>query len=108
MTSVEVQKALLDSLGIGRLRAVIGPSMGALQAYQWAESYPDRVHAIVPVVGAAGGDPFLVAWLDVWSQPVRLDPKWRGGNYPEDDPPIDGVTAVLKTVTLHAQQSDWA
>jgi homoserine acetyltransferase len=66
------------------------------------------VHTIVPVVGAAGGDPFLVAWLDVWSQPVRLDLKWRGGNYPEDDPPIDGMTAALKTVALHAQQSDWA
>jgi homoserine O-acetyltransferase len=44
----------------------------------------------------------------VWSQPVRLDPKWRGGSYPEDDPPVDGMTAALKTVTLHAQQSDWA
>src|SRR3712207_6768755 len=37
---VSVQKALVESLGISRLRAVIGPSMGALQAYQWADSYP--------------------------------------------------------------------
>ena len=44
---VEVQKALVESLGIKRLRAVVGPSMGALQAYQWAEELsrdgrPDR------------------------------------------------------------------
>ena len=105
---VEVQRALLASLGIRRLRAIVGPSMGALQAYQWAVSYPEMVGRIVPVIGAAGGDPFLIAWLDVWAQPVRLDPKWRQGRYPEDDPPVEGMTAALKTVTLHANQSDWA
>ena len=105
---VALQKALVESLGIRRLRAVIGPSMGALQAYQWAESFPEMVDRIVPVIGAAGGDPFLIAWLDVWSMPVRLDPKWRGGAYPEDDPPEAGLTAALQIVTLHAQQRDWA
>jgi homoserine O-acetyltransferase len=105
---VDVQKALVESLGIRRLRAVVGPSMGALQAYQWAESYPDMVDRIVPVIGAAGGDPFLIAWLDIWAQPVLLDPKWRSGAYPENDPPNDGMTAALAVVTLHAQQSEWA
>jgi homoserine O-acetyltransferase len=105
---VQVQKALVESLGIKRLRAIVGPSMGALQAYQWAQSYPDMVGRIMPVVGAAGGDPFLIAWLDIWAQPVRLDPKWRAGDYPETDPPIAGLTAALKTVTLHANQSAWA
>jgi homoserine O-acetyltransferase/O-succinyltransferase len=105
---VDVQKALVESLGIRRLRAVAGPSMGALQAYQWAESYPDMVGRIMPVIGAAGGDPFLIAWLDVWAQPVLLDPKWRGGAYPEDDPPEEGMIQALTTVTLHAQQSEWA
>ena len=62
---VEVQKALVESLGIRRLRAVVGPSMGALQAYQWAESHPAMVDRILPVIGAAGGDPFLIAWLDL-------------------------------------------
>ena len=105
---VDVQKALVESLGIQRLRAVIGPSMGALQAYQWAESYPDMVDRIVPVIGAAGGDPYLIGWLDIWSAPLRLDPKWKGGAYDDDDPPVAGMTASLKIVTLHAQQSDWA
>jgi homoserine O-acetyltransferase len=90
------------------LRAIVGPSMGALQAYQWAQSYPDMVDRIMPVIGAAGGDPFLIAWLDIWAQPVRLDPKWRAGEYPQTDPPIEGLTAALKTVTLHANQSPWA
>ena len=46
---VRVQKALVDSLGIRKLRAVIGPSMGGLQTYEWAASYPDMMERIMPV-----------------------------------------------------------
>src|SRR4051795_539660 len=105
---VEVQKALVESLGITRLRAIAGASMGALQAYQWAVSHPGMVDRILPVIGAAGGDPFLIAWLDIWALPVRLDPAWKGGAYAENEQPLAGLTAALKTVTLHANQSDWA
>lgn len=105
---VNVQKALLDSLGVKKVKAVVGASMGALQAYEWAVAYPEMVERIVPVIGAAGGDAFLTAWLDIWAQPIRLDPKWKGGAYDPKDPPKDGLTAALKIVSLHANQSDWA
>jgi homoserine O-acetyltransferase len=105
---VAVQNALVESLGIRRLRAVVGPSMGALQTYQWAVSYPEMVERIIPVIGAAGGDPFLIAWIDMWASPIRLDPKWQGGDYPEDAPPTVGLTEAFKLVILHAQQSEWA
>src|SRR5213594_112020 len=49
---VNVQKALLDSLGITRLRAVAGASMGALQALEWAAAYPDMVERVIPVLPA--------------------------------------------------------
>src|SRR5215207_8390759 len=74
---VNVQKALLDSLGIRKLKAVVGASMGALQAYEWAVAYPEMVDRIVPVIGAAGGDAYLGAWVEVWGAPIRLDPKWK-------------------------------
>jgi homoserine O-acetyltransferase/O-succinyltransferase len=105
---VNVQKRLVESLGIRRLKAVAGPSMGALQAYQWAVSYPDMVERIVPVIGAAGGDPFLIAWLTVWGRPIRLDPRWNGGDYYGGEPPLDGLTAAFEAVILHASQSQWA
>src|SRR5262249_47014478 len=50
---VNVQKALLDSLGIVKLRAVAGASMGALQSFEWAAAYPDVVERIIPVIPAA-------------------------------------------------------
>jgi homoserine O-acetyltransferase/O-succinyltransferase len=105
---VNVQKALIDSLGIKKLKAVAGASMGALQAYEWAVAYPDMVERIVPVIGAAGGDPFLTAWLDIWAQPIRLDPKWNGGDYYGKEPPTEGLTAALKIVSLHANAPEWA
>jgi homoserine O-acetyltransferase len=104
---VNVQKALVESLGIRKLRAVVGPSMGALQAYEWAVNYPEMVERIVPVIGHAEPDSFLVAWLGLWAQPILLDPKWNGGDYYGREPPLEGLKAALKLVSLHANHWQW-
>jgi len=105
---VNVQKALVDSLGIRRLRAVVGASGGGFQAYEWAASYPNIVERIVPVISTPRADPYLIGWLDAWAQPIRLDPKWNGGDYYDKEPPLEGLKGALKLVTLHAFQSEWA
>jgi homoserine O-acetyltransferase len=105
---VNVQKALIESLGIKKLHAVMGASMGALQTYEWAASYPEMVGRIVPVIGMPAANPFLIAWLDIWAQPIRLDPKWNHGDYYGREPPLEGLQAALKIVTVHANQWEWA
>jgi len=105
---VRVQKSLVDSLGIKKLKAVIGASMGGLQAYEWAQSYPDSVDRIVAAVASAAADPYLIGWLDMWAQPIRLDPKWNNGDYYAKEPPLDGLKAALKVVSLQANSWDWA
>lgn len=105
---VNVQKALVESLGIRKLKAVMGASMGALQVYEWAVNYPDMVERIIPIIGSAGGDAFLIAWLDIWGQPIKLDPKWKGGEYYDSEPPTAGLVAALKVISLHANHYDWA
>ena len=105
---VDVQKALIESLGIRKLKAVIGASMGALQAYEWAASHPDMVERIVAVIGTPSADPYLIGWLDLWAEPIRLDPKWNNGDYYDKEPPLAGLTAALKIVTLHANHWEWA
>ena len=57
---VEVQKRLLDSLGINKLHAVIGASMGSFQALEWAVRYPEQVERLVHVIGAATMDAWTV------------------------------------------------
>jgi homoserine O-acetyltransferase len=105
---VNVQKALLDSLGIKKLHAVAGASMGSLQAYEWAAAYPDMVERIIPVIPAAQANAFLIAWLDVWSAPIRLDPHWNNGNYYGKPEPVEGLALALKMVTIHARHWGWA
>lgn len=105
---VNVQKALLDSLGVRKLRAVTGASMGALQAFEWAAAYPDMVERIVPVIGAAELGAFEIEWTNVWATPIRLDARWNNGDYYGRDEPVDGLAAALKIITIHARHPGWA
>ncbi|MGI8525415.1 MAG: alpha/beta fold hydrolase [Pseudolabrys sp.] len=105
---VNVQAALIESLGIKKLKAVVGASMGGLQAYEWAASHPDQIDRIVAVISAPAADPYLIGWLDAWAAPIKLDPKWNSGDYYGKEPPLDGLAAALVLVTLQAQHSEWA
>jgi homoserine O-acetyltransferase/O-succinyltransferase len=105
---IEVQKALVESLGIRTLVMVAGASMGALQTYEWAATYPDMVGRIMPVIGAGDTDANLIGWMDIWASPIRLDPKWNGGDYYGREPPNAGLALALQIVTLHANHWEWA
>lgn len=105
---VEVQRLLADQLGIQKFQLVAGASMGALQTFEWAASYPDRVARAMPVIAFGEADANLIAWLDIWAAPIRLDPNWNKGDYYGKAPPNDGLAQALKIVTLHAQHGDWA
>lgn len=105
---VEVQKALLDSLGVRRLALVAGPSNGGLQAIEWAAAHPDFIERVMPVI-AAEIDAWMQGWLDIWEAPIRLDPNWRDGEYyaAGREPPLRGLAEAWRIVTLHAQDRQW-
>ncbi|CAN1556448.1 MET2 Homoserine acetyltransferase [Rhabdaerophilaceae bacterium] len=105
---IEVQRQLADQLGIQKFQLVAGASMGALQTFEWAASYPDRVARAMPVIAFGEADASLIAWLDIWAAPIRLDPNWNKGDYYGKTPPNEGLAQSLKIVTLHAQHWDWA
>ena len=106
---VEVQKKLLDSLGVKRLALVAGPSNGGLQAIEWAAAYPEMIERVMPVI-AGEIDAWMQGWLDVWEAPIRLDPNWREGDYyaPGREPPLRGLAEAWKIVTLQANDRSWA
>jgi homoserine O-acetyltransferase/O-succinyltransferase len=105
---VNVQKALVESLGISKLHAVMGASMGALQAYEWASSYSGMVSKVIPVIGAGEADGWTIAWLHMWAAPILLDPNWSNGDYYGKAAPVAGLSTALAMVTLHAQHWKWA
>jgi homoserine O-acetyltransferase len=86
----------------------MGASMGALQAFEWAARYTDKVEILIPVIGTGKADAFLIGFLDLWAQPIRLDPKWKAGAYEQAEQPMDGLKAALRFVTLHANHWEWA
>ena len=105
---VNVQKALVDSLGIKKLHAVMGASMGGLQTYVWATAYPDMMERIIPVISAGDADPWLIAWVGLWGAPITADPNWNNGDYYGRTPPTAGLKLALKLVTLQANHWVWA
>ncbi|MEP6831154.1 MAG: homoserine O-acetyltransferase [Rhizomicrobium sp.] len=78
---VRAQAMLLDALGIETLLAVVGGSMGGMQALQWAASFPERVRAVVPIACAARHSAQNIAFHEVGRQAIMADPDWKGGDY---------------------------
>ncbi len=78
---VRAQALLLDHLGIDCLHAVVGGSMGGMQALSWAATYPDRARAVLVIASTARHSAQNIAFHEVGRQAIMADPAWRGGNY---------------------------
>jgi homoserine O-acetyltransferase len=99
---VNVQKVVLESLGIKKLHAVVGASMGSMQAIEWAATYPDWVPRMISIVGTGQIDAWGASMLEQWAIPVRLDPNWKNGEYYQSTPPTEGLTNALMFITQAA------
>jgi len=102
---VRLQKKLIDRLGIQRLLAVAGGSMGGMQALEWAVTYPDSVLAALPIATTARHSAQQIAFNEVGRQAIMADPDWNGGNYYDARPPARGL-AVARMVGHITYMSD--
>lgn len=80
---VRAQTLLIDHLGIERLFAVIGGSMGGMQALEWAARHPERVFAVAPIATSTRQSAQNIAFHEIGRQAIMADPDWRGGAYLE-------------------------
>jgi homoserine O-acetyltransferase len=78
---VRAERALLNQLGITRLAAVAGGSLGGMQALEWAVQYGDQVGAIIPIASTHALHPQGVAWNAIARAAITADPDWQGGHY---------------------------
>jgi homoserine O-acetyltransferase len=78
---VRTERAFLDVLGIERLAAVAGGSLGGMQAFEWAILYPGQVDAIVSIASTHALQPQGVAWNAIAREAIMGDPAWQGGRY---------------------------
>jgi homoserine O-acetyltransferase len=101
---VESQHRLLkEKLGIDHLVAVIGPSMGGMQALQWGVSHPDTMDALVATVPLAKTPVRNVAVLEATRKAIMGDAAWNDGNY--DAPPEKGVRLWHAILNLQAPRT---
>lgn len=91
---VAAQARLLDHLGIETLAAVIGGSMGGMQALTWAVNHPARVKKVVAIATAARHSAQNIAFHEVGRQAIMADPNWAGGNYAPGKPPAAGLAVA--------------
>jgi homoserine O-acetyltransferase len=78
---VRAQAMLVEALGIETLFAVVGASMGGMQALQWAADYPERIFSAICIAGAARHSAQNIAFHEVGRAAIMADPDWRGGAY---------------------------
>jgi homoserine O-acetyltransferase len=88
--------AAVRALGIPRLRAVVGPSLGGMTALAYAILFPRDLDALVVISGAARATPFAIAIRSLQREAIRSDPGWRGGDYPEGGGPVTGMRLARK------------
>ena len=91
---VRAQAAMLDRLKIGRLLAVVGGSMGGMQALQWAALYPERIDSVVAIATAARHSAQNIAFHEVGRQAIMADPAWSSGDYPAGKGPAKGLAVA--------------
>jgi len=104
---VRAQVRLTDMLGIRKWHSVVGGSMGGMQVLEWAVTFPDRVKTIVPIATCAQATAQQIAWGAIGRRAIRLDPKWRNGEYYDaatGEGPWEGlaIARMLSQVTFRS------
>jgi len=101
------RKRLIDHLGIDKLLAVAGGSMGGMQVLQWLAAYPDKVRAAIPISTAICHSPQQIAFNEVGRQAIMSDSHWNGGNYYDGVSPSKGlaVARMVGHITYMSEKS---
>jgi homoserine O-acetyltransferase len=105
---VRAQAKLMPHLGISSWASVIGGSMGGMQVLEWAVTFPKRVRSIVAIATCMQASAQQIAWGVIGRRSIRLDPRWRGGDYYDAEPgdgPSEGL-AIARQVAQVTFRSD--
>ena len=104
---VELQRTLLDELGVTQLELVTGPSLGGMQALEWALMYPERVGSVVPIGVGGRHSAWCIGVSEAQRAAIAADPNWNNGYYSDESPPDKGLAAarMMAVCTYRSWQS---
>jgi len=89
-------QAVVDSLGLTTLHAVVGASMGGMTSIAHSILFPGVADSLVTISGAARAQPFTIALRSLQRELIRRDPRWDNGNYTRETEPVDGMLMARK------------
>jgi homoserine O-acetyltransferase/O-succinyltransferase len=95
---VRTERALLDALGIERLAAVAGGSLGGMQAFEWAVMFPDQVDAVVAIASTHALHPQGIAWNAIAREAIMRDEAWQQGRYYDTAGAPDAGMSVARMI----------
>jgi homoserine O-acetyltransferase len=104
---VRVQARLIEHLGITQLFAVIGGSMGGMQALAWAVDIPDSLRVCIPIATCASHNAMQIAFNEIGRRAIMTDPNWNNGDYTPERPPRHGL-AIARMVGHVTYLSEYA
>lgn len=100
---------VVRSLGIDRLFAVVGASMGGMTALAYTLQYPGQAVGLLSISSATRCLPFSIALRSLQREMIRKDPAWQDGLYPDDAPPIEGMRLARKLGMITYRSSrEWS
>lgn len=104
---VRADKRLIDHLGIRKLHAVVGGSMGGMRVLQFGIEYPDLIERMIPMATTARESAQAIAFNVVGREAIMQDPKWCGGDYAEGEGPNVGlaVARMMAHITYLSDES---
>ena len=98
---VQVQKGLIEALGVDKLLMIVGGSMGGMQTLEWLTTYPEHLHSACIIASAARHTAQNIAFHEVGRQAVMADPNWNQGRYYDgDNGPAKGLSVARMTAHI--------
>ncbi|HHU67674.1 homoserine O-acetyltransferase [Corynebacterium sp.] len=95
---VTAEKQFLDALGVSRIHAVLGGSMGGARTLEWALMYPDKVNAVCVIAVSARASAWQIGIQSAQISAIERDPDWQGGDYYDTGRSPDGGLAAARRI----------
>jgi homoserine O-acetyltransferase/O-succinyltransferase len=97
------------SLGVKKLAAVIGPSLGGITVLAYCALFPGEARSVVSISAAARSTPFAIALRSLQREIIRRDPNWQDGNYDNNSIPVSGMRLARKLgMITYRSAAEWA
>ena len=97
---------LMRELGVEKLHAAIGSSMGGMSSIAYAMQYPDEINYLVSISAAAQALPLTIALRSLQREIIRSDPDWNAGRYSDDKKPLSGMSLARKLGLVSYRAAD--